>query len=140
MYLLSGASPALSLTLSNLTVTGNSAGGITLSNGALTLRNSTVSNNGAEGGLTLYGSMAADLGTAASPGGNTFTGNTGPQLNSIVTAGQTVNAVGNTWKPSVQGADANGHYSLPPAFTPVPKVGPTNGANYQIFNASTLNL
>ena len=43
-------------------------------------------------------------------------------------------------EPSVQGADANGRYSLPPTFTPVPKVGPTNGANYQIYNASTLNL
>ena len=140
MYLLSGASPALSLTLSNLTVTGNTAGGITLSNGALTLRSSTLSNNGAEGGLTLYGSAAADLGTAASPGGNTFIGNSGPQLNSIVDAGRTVNAVGNVWTPSVQGADANGRYSLPPTFTPVPKFGPTTGSNFQIYNASTLNL
>ena len=140
MHLLSGASPALSLTLSNLTVTGNSAGGITLSNGVLTLRNSTLSNNGAEGGLTVYADSTVDLGTTASPGGNTFTGNTGAQFNSIVTAGRTVNAVGNIWKPSVQGADANGRYSLPPTFTPVPKVGPTNGANYQIYNASTLNL
>ncbi len=72
--------------------------------------------------------------------GNTFTGNTGPQFNSIVTAGQTVNAVGNTWTPSVQGADANGRYSLPPAYAPVPKMGPTNGSNFQIYNASTLNL
>ena len=140
MYLLSGTSPAVSVTLSNLTLTGNSAGGMTLQNGALTLRNSVVSNNGAEGGLTLYADVTTDLGTTASPGGNTFTGNTGPQLNSIVTAGQTVDAVGNTWKPNVQGADANGRYSLPPAYAPVPKAGPTNGSNFQIYNASTLNL
>ncbi len=140
MYLLSGASPALSLTLNNLTLTGNSAGGITLSNGALTLRNSTLSNNGAEGGLTVYGDSTVDLGTTASPGGNTFTGNTGAQFNSIVTTGRTVNAVGNTWTPSVQGADANGRYSIPPAYAPAPKFGPTNGSNFQIYNASTLNL
>ena len=96
MYRLSGNSPAVSLTLSNLTVTGNSVGGMTLQNGALTLRNSTVSNNGAEGGVTLYADVTADLGTTASPGGNTFTGNEGPQFNSFVTAGRTVTAVGNT--------------------------------------------
>jgi len=133
-------SAAASLTLSNLTLTGNSVGGMTVSNGSLKLRGSTVSNNGAEGGVTLYGSPSVDLGTSASPGGNTFTGNNGAQLNSVVGAGQTVNAVGNTWTPNVQGADANGRYSLPPAFAPVPKVGPANGANYQIYGASTLNL
>ncbi len=134
------SSAAASLTLSNLTITGNTYGGMTVSNGALTLRGSTVSNNGAEGGLALYGNPSVDLGTSASPGGNTFTGNSGPQIYSVVGAGQTVNAVGNTWTPNVQGADATGRYSLPPAFAPVPKAGPTNGANYQIYNASTLNL
>jgi len=134
------SSAAGSLTLSNLTITGNTYGGMTVSNGALKLRGSTVSNNGAEGGVALYGISNVDLGTSASPGGNTFTGNAGPQINSVVAAGQTVNAVGNIWKPSVQGADANGRYSLPPAFAPVPKTGPTSGANYQIYNASTLNL
>jgi hypothetical protein len=134
------SSAAGSLTLSNLTITGNTQGGMTVSNGALKLRGSTVSNNGAEGGVTLYGILDVDLGTSASPGGNTFTGNAGPQINSVAAAGQTVNAVGNTWTPNVQGADANGRYSLPPAFAPVPKAGPTTGANYQIYNASTLNL
>ena len=134
------SSAAGSLTLSNLTITGNTYGGMTVSNGALTLRGSTVSNNGAEGGVTLYGILNADLGTSASPGGNTFTGNIGPQINSVAAAGQTVNAVGNTWTPNVQGADANGRYSQPPAFAPAPKTGPTNGVNYQIYNASTLNL
>ena len=135
-----GTSAAASITLSNMTITGNTAGGMTLSNGTIKLRGSTVTGNGAEGGVSLYGSPSVDLGTPASPGGNTIKGNSGAQINSFVAPGQTVNAVGNVWTPSVQGADANGRYSLPPAFAPVPKSGPTTGANYQIYSASTLNL
>ena len=49
----------------------------------------------------------ADLGTAADPGANTFTGNTSgcrepEQLG-------TVQAAGNSWVANQQGADANGH-------------------------------
>ena len=135
-----GTSAAASITLSNMTITGNTAGGMTLSNGTIKLRGSTVTGNGAEGGVSLYGSPSVDLGTPASPGGNTIKGNSGAQINSFVAPGQTVDAVGNIWTPSVQGADANGRYSLPPAFAPVPKTGPTTGANYQIYSASTLNL
>lgn len=137
------SSAASSLDLSNLTVTGNTYNGITVSNGSLRLRSSTVSGNGQEGGVVLRGSAIAgtfDLGTSASPGGNTFVGNTGPGLNSVVDAGVTVHAVGNTWKASTQGADANGRYSTAPAYAPVIKSGATAGANFNIGNPSTLEL
>ena len=62
------SSAASSLDLSNLTVTGNTYNGITVSNGSLRLRSSTVSGNGQEGGVVLRGSAIAgtfDLGTSA---------------------------------------------------------------------------
>jgi hypothetical protein len=57
----------------------------------------------------------ADLGTAADPGGNTLTVDA---LNTFGSAlriadnlsGVVVSAVGNTWRPNVQGADSQGHY------------------------------
>ena len=133
----------------NTTVTGSSAaGGIgagiyvyATPSASFKLRASTVS-GGAQDGVTFGGfvTMAVDLGTAADPGGNTFTGNAASGLFNGMAPGQTLNAVGNTWTPNVQGADANGRYSTPPAFAPVPKAGPANGVNYHTENASTLNL
>ncbi len=133
----------------NTTVTGSSAaGGIgagiyvyATPSASFKLRASTVS-GGAQDGVTFGGfvTMTVDLGTAADPGGNTFTGNAASGLLNGMAPGQTLNAVGNTWAPNVQGADANGRYSTPPAFAPVPKVGPANGVNFHTENASTLNL
>ena len=137
------ASAASLLDLRNMTITGNSLVGVQIAGngGTLKLRGSTVSNNGAEGGVTIYSTTVADLGTQASPGQNTFTGNAGPGVFSIVPTGATVDAVGNTWIPSQEGADASGRYSMAPDFTPVAKTGPVNGGvNYRIYNASTLNL
>ncbi|MEO8836797.1 MAG: hypothetical protein ABI364_08660, partial [Caldimonas sp.] len=137
------SSAASSLDLSNVTITGNTYGGLEMDGGTLHLRSSSVSNNGAEGGVTLYSSSsgAFDLGSAASPGANIFVGNTGAGLNAVVTAGRTVSAVGNTWIANQQGADANGFYSTAPPYTPVLKAGPVNsGVNFRIYNAATLAL
>jgi len=65
-------------------------------------------------GILLSG-MKADLGTAADPGGNTFTVDA---LNTFGSAlriagnlpGLVVSAVGNKWRPNVQGADSQGLY------------------------------
>ena len=107
------------------------------------LRGSTVSNNAQDGALfSQFESSTIDLGTTADPGGNTFTGNgtTGLHIDAFGGAG-TLNAVGNTWIASQQGADANGHYSTAPGYAPVPKSGAASGANYKIENAvSTLEL
>jgi hypothetical protein len=62
-------------------------------------------------GLSFTGSLI-NLGTAASPGNNTFLGTAaglGVSLSTATTS--VVSAVGNTWRPSVQGADASGHYA-----------------------------
>jgi len=127
--------------LRNMAITGNALGGLNLQlpAGSLKLRGSTVSGS-SQAGVILKGTiLSADLGTSASPGGNTFTGSA-IGLRSWLNAGQTVNAVGNTWIANQQGADANGRYSLPPTFTPVPKIGPASGVNFKIDNATALNL
>jgi hypothetical protein len=85
----------------------------------LTVRNATIANNGnaqADGaGLLLNGAAGSvlDLGSAAQPGGNTILGlNSGkPGVRIGTTAGNTVNAVGNTWVASQQGASSTGTYS-----------------------------
>ena len=118
------------------TATGNGSG-ISVNAGlplAVKMRQSTSANNtfafSANGtALTL------DLGTVASPGANTFTGNTTSGLQLGIPAGQTATAVGNTWNAGLQSADAAGHYT---AGTSV--AGPASGGNYQLLNASTLTL
>lgn len=54
---------------------------------------------------------AIHLGTAASPGNNTLTGNQPTQLSVRVADAVAVSAVGNTWMAS-QGADEDGHYTV----------------------------
>jgi hypothetical protein len=56
------------------------------------------------------------LGTASSPGNNTLTGNQPTQVIVRVAAGVVVSAVGNTWTASMQGADAQGHYTVAGPF------------------------
>ena len=107
------------------------------------LRSSTVGSNAADGLLfSQFTNGTVDLGMAADPGANTFTGNATTALHVDAFGGlATLNAVGNTWTASQQGADANGRYSVPPNFTPVPKTGAAAGVNYKIENAvSTLDL
>jgi len=131
--------------LRNSTITGSTAVGtgagiyLNMPSGSFKLRGSTVSGN-VQYGVEIDGSPTADLGTAADPGGNTFTGNGLAGLRSVATAGQFDGAVGNAWIPNQQGADASGHYSVSPGFTPVPKTGPASGVNYKLDNARALNL
>jgi Protein of unknown function (DUF1565) len=118
------------------TITGNSFG-VEMTGGSLKMRNSTVSNNTGTG-LAFFGTVAVDLGTTASPGGNTITGNTTVGLQD--NANNNIDAVGNTWTANQQGADANGHYSTAPSYTPVPELGPKSGTNFSISAAFTLDL
>jgi hypothetical protein len=135
-----------SFTITNSTFTGNGQGGIDFegTGGSLSLRNSTVSSNIGLGvfiGQSAATGVSADLGTQASPGLNTFTGNTGTGLSVGLFPGQTLQAVGNTWNASQQGADANGHYSTAPNYTPVPKTTQTSGTNWGITRSGvTLDL
>ena len=56
-------------------------------------------------------SGSCDLGTASAPGGNTIQGNTRGLCvdGNAATTYWVIQAAGNTWDPSVQGADADGH-------------------------------
>jgi hypothetical protein len=64
-----------------------------------------------------------DFGTVSSPGNNVISGNNRSasrefsNLTFAVPANVTLYAVGNTWDANEQGADANGHYSVPAAST-----------------------
>jgi hypothetical protein len=87
-------------------------------NYVLRVQTSTFSGNGSggtqHGGLVLAGSATStwDLGGFNGMGGNTLLGSgTSPALRVAVPAGVTVLAVGNTWSPSVQGANAAGQYA-----------------------------
>ena len=121
------------------TITGNQTGLSFNAAGSLRLRGSNVSNNTARG-VAVFATATCDLGTTADPGLNTFTGNTTRGLEDNLTSG-VVQAVGNTWNASVQGADAAGHYSTSPSYTPVPQTGPVGtGANFTIANSVAVNL
>lgn len=137
--------------LRNTTITGStvSAAGAGIyfdmlqSGASFKLRASTMSGNAGDGvSLTNSATGVVDLGTSTDPGGNTISGNAATGIHIGTFGGAPViNAVGNTWGASLQGTDAGGHYSVPAAFTPVPKSGPTSGPNFTIDNATTtLNL
>lgn len=86
---------------------------------SLKMRNTLVSDNST--GILVTGA-GADLGTASDPGNNTirlgggFPGVTGVTVPTNV-VNSTISAVGNTWNPNVQGADATGRYPTPIVVT-----------------------
>jgi len=103
----SGA-PQASITITGATLQYNKQVGIIAP--AFKLRNSSVHDNGV--GIKING-PAVDLGTFADLGNNTIQNNTttGVTFASTISSGS-VNAVGNTWNPNIQDADANGHYTI----------------------------
>lgn len=78
----------------------------------MTLRGNTIEANQI-GALAWFGTI--DLGTTSEPGGNTFRDNVIAGLEIIRIPGDT-GAIGNTWEPGVDGADATGAYSGPVTF------------------------
>ncbi|HEX3764917.1 MAG TPA: DUF1565 domain-containing protein, partial [Kofleriaceae bacterium] len=130
-----------SSSLSGVTITNNgvglAAGGFDAANPVvLTMRNSTVSGNHQDG-VRISNAIHVDLGTAASPGGNTIQGNTGAGLAVVSDDGSpTVNASGNTWNASVQGADSDGRYIL--VETLAGPIAASPGNNFAIAAGSSL--
>ena len=61
-------------------------------------------------GISLGHDAEVDLGTAASPGHNTIQGHRLGLYIPDTGSARTLQAVGNTWQPLSQGADAEGHY------------------------------
>ena len=74
-----------------------------------------------------------DLGTPDQPGNNTIQQNSNTGLLVVGSAPAVINAVGNTWNPGEQGADANGQ--MPPGTT---LAGPATGSNFQISSEGPL--
>lgn len=81
-----------------------------------TIRNCTFSGeaggSGNHDGVYMTDFVSVDLGTDASPGHNTFQLQQGVPLVIEAELGQVqINAIGNTWKPLVQGADNSGNFT-----------------------------
>jgi hypothetical protein len=115
-----------SLTIRNSTVQSMKEAGISASAGtSLYMRNTTVSS--CQWGVLLNGATgSADLGTSTSAGGNTFTSNSQFGLRVSYTGGFYAYAYGNTWLPSTQGTNANGHYGTFLAVGPIKATAPSN--------------
>ena len=98
--------------------------------------------------LTASNGSNFDFGTLADPGLNTFQTNglgSGLRFQSANFSGLTVQAVGNTWTPNVQGADPQGKYAVPvggpKTFDAVGPISVNSGAaNYQLSTTTTLRL
>jgi hypothetical protein len=82
----------------------------------------------ADPSFSLITASQLDLGTAASPGNNTILCSSVGVANWGQTGNASVTAVGNTWTPSVQGADASGHYASQLIAGPT-----TSGINYVVL-------
>jgi hypothetical protein len=97
------------------------------------------------GGLLIAAGSAStiDLGTLADPGGNTFLEH-GANLTTALrlnVQGVTVQAVGNTWTPNQQGADAQGHYVVQTGKVLEDKNAVNSGINYiKPYATTTLRL
>jgi hypothetical protein len=106
--------------------------------GTLTMRNSRILDS-IQIGVDLEDPVSADLGTPESPGNNTLTATTSVGL---WIHGQTgpmqIHAVGNTWMPNVQGADALGHYSVRQIL--VGPIAAVAGSNFLVDNGWSLQL
>jgi hypothetical protein len=93
------------------------------------------------GGLIIAAGNASslDLGTLAEPGGNTFVQHTATQNTALGlnTQALTVQAVGNTWTPNQQGADAEGHYVVQTGKVREDATAVNSGINYIKPSATT---
>ena len=123
-----------SAVVTNSTLSGNTSYAISVaSGGSIALSGSQLTNN--QGGVELNGTGGnANLGTASNPGNNTIQNPSSASGLVVRWASGTVQAVGNTWVPSVQGADASGHY------TSQLLSGPESGQNFTFGAGVDLQL
>ena len=119
-------------TVLSTTVASNGAGGVrTFDTSSPVFRSCAITTNTGDG-IRAEDTSAPNLGDATAAGSNTLTGNTGVGLNNDTTA-STIQAVGNTWIASTQGADASGNYAVALTPGPVPAAG---GNNFSITLAT----
>jgi hypothetical protein len=129
-------------TFTNVGIKGNPVFGVDLRGGGATtpgtlvMHGSTVTGNGT--GVYLFDNAIANLGTAAIPGNNTTQGNAGVGLSIDGISGPTnIDAAGNTWRPNVQGASAQGTYAAVLLNGPVLVA---NANNFSIAKGWTLKF
>ncbi len=130
-------------------ISGSKEDGIRIASGMpatcrVSVRNLRLINNMGTGArLLCYAGSVIDLGTLASPGGNTITGN-GAGANAsgvhVTTPGTVTMAVGNIWTPSAQAANIEGKYVANGAGAKLDvTAGNASGANYLVLQG-TLRL
>ncbi|HZJ65982.1 MAG TPA: right-handed parallel beta-helix repeat-containing protein, partial [Kofleriaceae bacterium] len=120
----------------NVTIQHNSGLAIYLQGATLVMRGCMVTDNGS--GIDVFDNAVADLGTATDPGNNVFHGTTSVGLTLDGSFGaRLINAVGNTWNPSKQGADTNGRYPTPPSVVFAP-INFADGNNYTLLGSWSL--
>ena len=155
------SAPISTVTISNTEISDDGPlntqihGGIRISAAILTmkLRSVTFKNIGGTFAdatdmyLTASTGSSFDFGTLADPGLNTFQTNgvgSGIRMQSTNQAGITVQAVGNTWTPNVQGADVQGKYAPIGTAKTFDATGPiavnSGAANYQLSTTTKLRL
>jgi hypothetical protein len=121
------------LTLDHARISNNGGSGIALGDSVytVTMRSTQITNNTADGfGASIETGSVVDLGTSSMAGGNTFTGNAAASTveanvdltADLSTADLTVNAVGNTWDPTFNGANASGLFPAGTTFSAPPTV------------------
>ncbi len=135
-----------SITLTKSVVINNRSYGITTSKGvAFKMRGSTVAGNGSGSGSNATGisiddaTAGIDLGTASDPGGNTIQDNGGSSYPNLAVSGSSakVQAAGNTWNASTQGADAAGRY---PPYLVSPSDAYASGRNYYVIKGVSIQF
>ncbi len=132
--------PQMQLTITGASLSGGSKTGGTgraIRARALKLRNSSVNSNLI--GIEVLNGGNADLGRPNDPGNNAINNNTitGVTFQNNLTVFGNISAVGNTWNPSKQGADTQGHYTTRQNLNGgLPGDPKTDGANFKVIGNS----
>jgi len=105
----------------------------------LTVRDTTFTNMAEALRIQSAAGSTTDLGTMAQPGGNTFQATT-TSLTALTALGTFISAVGNTWLPNEQGADASGHYTAAPGTSLEVSTPGETGHNYSTNYGATIRL
>ena len=129
---------ACGLTLTSTTFMNGTAPIAVASQSQLKLRSTSIRNfiaNNTAKAILILGSGIYDFGTAQDPGNNTFVGNaTELSAAAFPAADGAINAVGNIWDPSTEGANSSGLYSAQLI------TGPVSGKNYILSQGAELQF
>jgi hypothetical protein len=106
---------------------------------ALTVRNTTFTNMAEALRIQSAPGSTTDLGTMEQPGGNTFQATT-TGLTALTALGTFISAVGNTWVPLEQSADASGHYTAAGGTSLEVSTPGATGRNYSTNYGATIRL